>query len=408
VKKILPISVREFNQEALVVMLGFLLMMLSAGSAFYAFGLFIIPFEESFGWQRSEISGAIGIHFLAAAICGPIAGKLMDNYSNKIIIITGLCISSASYLILPQIFVLVHLYVLWGALGVGNAFAGVVPVGVLVSRYFNKNRGVAMGIAMSGIAFGGLVMTPILGYAIQQINWGPTAIILGLTLLILPVPFVYLIIKDEPIKAEKGSDQKPRTIIERIPRAMKTPSYWLAGSAFLLASAATVGVIQHQASFLRDYAMSPTIAALGVGITAGIGGIGKLAFGYISDRVPVRYASLLSFGSNTIALTLLLTSQSTTALWIYVVFFGLGMGAIVVLVPLIVGELFGDESFGTVYGSISMVQGLGLALGPWAVGIIFDLYDSYIFAFQSAIGMYIIATIMIFMTKPMNQIRDNK
>ena len=82
------------------------------------------------------------------------------------------------------------------------------------------------------------------------------------------------------------------------------------------------------------------------------------------------------------------------------------MGAIVVLVPLIVGELFGDASFGTTFGSISMVQGLGLALGPWAVGIIFDLHDSYIFAFQSAIGMYIVATIMIFMTKPMQQINS--
>tara|TARA_Y100000590_G_scaffold451163_1_gene592023 strand:+ start:198 stop:1352 length:1155 start_codon:yes stop_codon:yes gene_type:complete len=378
-------------------------MTLSAGSAFYAFGLFIIPFEHDFNWQRSQISGAIAIHFLAAALCGPIAGKLMDSYSSKVLIITGLLISSISYLILPQIFSLIHLYFLWGALGVGNAFAGVVPVGVLISRYFNKNRGVAMGIAMSGIAFGGMVMTPILGYSIQLINWAPTAILLGLTLLILPVPFVYFIVKDHRIEKNEGINLETKTILEKIPNAMKTHSYWLAGTAFLLGSAATVGVIQHQASFLRDYAMSPTIAALGVGITAGIGGIGKLTFGYISDRVPVKYASLLSFGSNIIALTLLLTSQATMSLWLYVIFFGLGMGAIVVLVPLIVGELFGDESFGTVYGGISMVQGLGLALGPWAVGIIFDLNDSYIFAFQSAIGMYIVATIMIFMTKPIKQ-----
>ena len=111
-----------------------------------------------------------------------------------------------------------------------------------------------MGIAMSGIAFGGLVMTPILGYSIQQIDWAPTAILLGLTLLILPVPFVYFIVKDHRI--EKIGDVEPtkKTILDKIPNAMKTPSYWLAGAAFLLGSAATVGVIQHQASFLRDYA----------------------------------------------------------------------------------------------------------------------------------------------------------
>ena len=102
-------SIWRVNQKTLIVMLGFLLMTLSAGSAFYAFGLFIIPFEDSFSWQRSEISGAIAIHFLAAAICGPIAGKLMDSYSSKILIITGLFISSISYLVLPQIFSLIHL-----------------------------------------------------------------------------------------------------------------------------------------------------------------------------------------------------------------------------------------------------------------------------------------------------------
>ena len=389
-----------------IIFLGFLLMTLSAGSAFYAFGLFMIPFQEAFDWGRSEISGAISIHFLSAGLGGPIAGKLMDRYPNRIIIITGLLLCSMSYFILPGINSLIHLYLLWGILGVGNALAGAVPVGILISRQFDKSRGIAMGLAMSGIAFGGLVMAPINGYLIENFEWQNTANIIGSILIIIPIPFVIFLIKNNAIGLKENNNENLDGFLNKIPAAIKTPSFWLAGFAFFLASAATVGVIQHQASFLRDYEMTASLAALGVGISAGIGGIGKLLFGYISDKLPVRYACLLSFASSTFALTILLTTQVQLALWIYIVFFGLGMGAIVVLLPLLVGELFGNNSFGTLYGTITAIQGFGLAFGPWAAGVIFDINDSYAFAFQCAIAMYIIATFMLFLTR--KQILNNQ
>jgi MFS family permease len=180
---------------------------------------------------------------------------------------------------------------------------------------------------------------------------------------------------------------------------MRTPAFWFVSGAFFLASMATVGVLQHQASFLRDFALAPTIAALGVGITAGIGGVGKLAYGYLADRMPVRYTALISFGSQAGALTLLLTTQQTWALWAYIVLFGIGMGAIVVLVPLLIAEIFGVQSFGAIFGTVNLVQGLGLAIGPWAAGMIFDIVGSYTPAFQASLALYAGATLLVFLAR---------
>lgn len=394
-----------------IVGLGFFLATLSAGSAFYAFGLFIVPFQEDFGWGRGAVSGAISLHFLIVGLSGPIVGRLMDRYGPRYLLLFGLALAGVSYLLLSFISSLLLLYILWGVLAIGTAFFGVVPIGIMVSQWFTQKRGMAMGIAMAGIAFGGLAMAPITGSVIEGVSWQGAARVLGLVLLILPAPFVLFIVRSAPIRVPQPTENDARaagapptesmasTVAWTTKAAIRTPTFWFASGAFFLASTATVGVLQHQASFLRDFALAPTIAALGVGITSGIGGVGKLFFGYISDRVPVRYAALLSFGSQATALTLLLTTQQTWALWIFVVLFGVGMGAIVVLVPLLVAELFGTMSFGTLFGTINLVQGLGLAIGPWAAGRIFDAFGSYTIAFQASLALYAVATLLVFLAR---------
>ena len=150
---------------------------------------------------------------------------------------------------------------------------------------------------------------------------------------------------------------------------------------------------------MRDYALAPTMAALGVGITSGVGAAGKLAFGYFADRFPVRYAALVSFGCQATGLVLLLLTQETWALWTYVVLFGIGMGATVVLVPLLVAEVFGTGSFGTLFGSVNAVQGLGIAVGPLAGGIIFDAFGSYAIAFEASLLLYLGAAVLVFIAR---------
>ena len=394
-----------------IVAVCVLLTALSSGSAFYAFGLFIVPFDEDFGWSRGQVSGAISLHFLLVGLSGPFAGRFMDRGSARALILVGLALAGAAYLALSMASALWTLYALWGVLAVGTALFGVVPVGVLIARWFHRRRGMATGIAMVGIGLGGLILAPVTGTVIDRLGWEQAAVFLGLLLITLPVPFVLLLLRNTPEDlgllpdgadpqdaAAAGMLDASRTAEPawRITDALRTPAFWFVGGAFFLASTATVGVLQHQAAFMRDYALAPTIAALGVGVTSGVGAAGKLVFGFLADRFPVRYAALLSFSCQATGLVLLLLTQQTWALWTYVVLFGIGMGATVVLVPLLVAEVFGTRSFGTLFGSVNAVQGLGLAIGPLAGGLIFDAFGSYALAFEASLVLYLGAAFLVF------------
>ena len=395
-----------------IVAASMLLTALSSGSAFYAFGLFIVPFDEDFGWSRGQVSGAISLHFLIVGLTGPFAGRFIDRHDARILILIGLAIAGTSYLALTLVSTLWTLYVLWAVLAVGTALFGIVPVGVLIARWFDRRRGMATGIAMVGVGLGGLVLAPVTGSVIDSYGWERAATFLGLLLITLPVPFILLLIRNTPANLgllPDGADPSDAAAADARKRAaettwrpadaLRTPAFWFVGGAFFLASTATVGVLQHQASFMRDYALAPTMAALGVGITSGVGAAGKLAFGYFADRFPVRYAALVSFGCQATGLVLLLLTQQTWALWTYVVLFGIGMGATVVLVPLLVAEVFGTGSFGTLFGSVNAVQGLGLAVGPLAGGIIFDASGSYAIAFEVSLLLYLGAAILVFIAR---------
>ncbi len=395
-----------------IVAASVLLTALSAGSAFYAFGLFIVPFDEDFGWSRGQVSGAISVHFLIVGLTGPFAGRFIDRNDARTLILIGLAIAGTSYLALTLVSNLWALYALWAVLAVGTALFGIVPVGVLIARWFDRRRGMATGIAMVGVGLGGLVLAPVTGSVIDTYGWERAATFLGFLLITLPVPFILLLIRNTPADLgllPDGADPGDVVAAEERKRAaettwrpadaLRTPAFWFVGGAFFLASTATVGVLQHQASFMRDYALAPTMAALGVGITSGVGAAGKLAFGYFADRFPVRYAALVSFGCQATGLVLLLLTQETWALWTYVVLFGIGMGATVVLVPLLVAEVFGTGSFGTLFGSVNAVQGLGIAVGPLAGGIIFDAFGSYAIAFEASLLLYLGAAVLVFIAR---------
>jgi MFS family permease len=400
-----------------IVAVCFLLTALASGTAFYAFGLFIVPFDQEFGWGRGAISGAISLHFFLTALAAPIVGRLVDRYGPRYLMIGGVALAGTSYLLLSRVSSLPALYALWALLAVGVASFNMVPVSSLVSRWFVRRRGLAMGAAMMGVGAGGFVLAPIIGTLIppEALGWRGTSVVLGLVLLTVPVPFIFLVLKnapaqigllpdgDGPVVAVNGTAASTKAIAQpsgwTLDRAVRTPAFWLVSGTFFLGSTATVGVLQHEASFLRDYNVPATLAAFAVGATSGVGTTGKLFFGYLSDKVAVRYAALVSFSSQIAGLALLLLTQEPWALVLFVFLFGLGMGATVVLVPLLVAEVFGTARFGVLLGAINMVQGVGLAVGPYAAGRIYDASGSYALAFQVSLALYVGATVLVFLAR---------
>jgi MFS family permease len=165
---------------------------------------------------------------------------------------------------------------------------------------------------------------------------------------------------------------------------------------------AQLGVLQHQVPLIMDAGVSPATAATALGLTAGVGGLGKLSFGRFSEIMPIQYVVALCFGLQALAVLILINISSMTMLWLYVVIFGFGMGGVVVLLPLTVWHYFGLASFGVLLGILWMTNAIGGALGTYVSGLIYDYTGAYRYALYLFITAYLVAISGIFLAgKPL-------
>jgi MFS family permease len=158
-----------------------------------------------------------------------------------------------------------------------------------------------------------------------------------------------------------------------------------------------MGILQHQVPMIVDTGVTEATAAAALGMTAGIGGLGKLSFGRISEILPFRYAVMLCFALQAMAVFSLIYTHTLTMVWVYVLVFGFSMGGIVVLMPLTVGNFFGLASFSVILGILWFINALGGALGTYASGLIYDYLGSYRYALYAFTASYLTAVIAIFL-----------
>jgi sugar phosphate permease len=399
-----------------IVMAGFILLFLHSGAGFYSFSIFIRPFEETFGWSRAAVSFAMSIYFMVQGICGPLVGYLTEKYGPKWVMTTFTVGAGATFIMVSFTQTLWFFYLSYALLSVGTTGIGFIPVSSLLSRWFVRRRGTAIGFTMVGIAVGGLVMSPLVGMLNIYFSWRVSYVFMGLLVWILAVPLTLFVMKSSPAEMglrpdgddpNMGNDSFETGSGQTLPKfneggwpfwpALTSRTFWWVALTFLLAPLAQGGVIQHQVPLVTEAGLAPTAAAMAMGLTAGAGGLGKLSFGRLSESFPFHYVAAVCFGLQAIAVFLLLSIRSTAMVWIYVILYGFGMGGVVVLIPLVVGHFFGLAAFGTLMGTVAFIQGVGLSSGALISGLIFDHMGNYQYALILCGCIYLSAIFTIFM-----------
>ena len=364
-----------------------------------------------------SIALTMSIYFIIGGCAGPIVGKLIQAYGEKKIMLISAVGAGACYMLVSLTHSLGYFYFVYAFLALTSCGMGVLPVSSLLAKWFERRRGTATGFAMVGISAGGLVLTPVVGSITAYMGWKASYLFIGLLVWILAIPMVLFVIKESPSKlglvpdgeeANKDKEQQatPNTVT---PVSSDENREWTAGEmfgsrafwwiiiSFFLAPMAQMGVLQHQVPIIVDKGISQATAAAALGLVAGIGGLGKVSFGRISEVLPFQWAIVLCIGLQALAVFVLLHFQSIAVIWIYVVIFGFAMGGFVVLMPLTVGRFFGLGGFGLILGTVWMFQALGGALGTYSAGLIYDIFGDYQLALYSFIVAYIAAIIAIFM-----------
>jgi len=394
------------------------ILFLSAGLGFYSLGVFVVPFEEEFGWSRGEVSLGIAFATTVSGIMGPLVGLSVERVGARPVLAVGATGMGICFALLGLTWSLAYLYAMFVMMAVWRAGIMIVPVSQVVANWFQRRRGLAMGIATTGIGFGGLVMAPLCKVMISAAGWRLTFIIMGLVIIVVALPLILLVIRQHP--GERGllpdgaspdlasggpnpdsaRRAHPMTRNWSVGDAIRTRAFILATAAIGLGFASLGAVLLHTSPFMEDRGVAPEVAGLILGLVAGMGILGKIGSGHLADRMPPHRVLAGVFLMEAVGLAALISTDSVVGIVAFVLIFGYAMGAVVALQPLVVLHYFGMASVGTILGAMTAFSSVFTAVGPVFAGFMHDLLGSYTLAYMVFIGVNCVAALLVLLIGP--------
>lgn len=401
-----------------IVAAAFLILLISVGVAIYTPPIFLVPLELEFGWGRATIAGAGAVAALAAGLVSPLVGVWIDRYGSRRVMTIGALVMGLAFGLMSLIQSVWQLYACNALAAVGVSCVAWIPNQTLVSNWFERRRGLAMGIAVAGIGFGGLAMAPLAALLIAQVGWRVAYASLGLTAMTVIATVAATVMRTRPADlgllpdgeaGTPGPTEYPSVSSSvhgpppglGLAESLHTSALWILCLGNFLFVFGFSSITTHFVAFLRDTGLDDQQAAGALGLTVGVSVAGRLVFGALADRLDPRGIMALALALAGIATLFLFRIEAPGALLGFIVLFGLSLGGGAVMLPLLVGEYYGLAAFGKILGLTMVAATLGAATGPVLTGRIYDLSGSYSNAVVLALIAFLsAATAVLFLRKP--------
>jgi MFS family permease len=373
----------------------------------FSFGVFIKPAATEFHSGRGAISLALTLHNAVTALGLPFMGGLVDRIGARKVVLASL-ITSGGLLLSSYVWSgrLWQFYLIFSLAGLFSGGAGPVPLGKVISRWFDKYRGLALGIMSSGVGAGAIVMPALAQHLITKYGWHFAYAAIGAAILVITVPVIGTVLKDAPEQLGLLPDGvrcipgPPSHAYDRpgvnLREALGTRAFWL----LLLAAALIAGSIHacfgHLPAILTDRGSSAHAAALASSLFGAGTLFGRALPGYLLDRCFAPFIGALLFCCAAAGIVLLLAAQSPQAAFAAAFVIGIGWGSEADIKPFLVSRYFGLRSFGAIYALIFAGFVLAGGLGVYLMGVAFDATHSYVWGLRIAlIGVFFSAVLLI-------------
>jgi len=271
-----------------------------------------------------------------------------------------------------------------------------------IAAWFDRRRGLALGIAMSGIGFGGFVMPQLSQYLIDRVGWRGAYASLGLLTLVVAFPAVALWIREpRPGEGERRTSGMTAAALPGMTagEAVRTARFWLMGAAFFLVAISVNGTVAHVAPLLTDKGVSTAQAAATMSVFGLATMSGRLLAGWLVDRIFAPYVATVFFLAPIAGFLFLATAAGVLPV-VGVILLGLGLGTEIDLIAFLVSRYLGQRAFGTLYGYCFMIFGLGSSCGRFVLGYVYDLAGSYNPALVAAALALVVAVISVNLLGP--------
>jgi MFS family permease len=369
--------------QTLAVITAFLALFAIVGFALYGLPRFYPFFVQELGWSRRQVtSGNAYSKVFVALAFGVIAGRLVDLWGPRRIMLIGIVLAGAALVGLSYVTVFAAFYFFYGLNALGYVLGGPLPNQVLLSRWFDKARGKAMGIAYLGIGVGG-ALVPVLAYALTEAySWRGALRILGFLMIVIAFPFAWFV--REPPAAARAAGATAAPLKEVLSRQ----SFYFLMIGSMASIGAVGGTIQNLALYLsldRKFPQGTIDMALSLILVGSL--IGRVGMGWLADRWPKKRVMLLIYVIVALSIPPLFFASTPVALGVCAFLFGIGLGGDYMIIPLMAAELYGVAVLGRVMGVVLTADGVAEAMVPMLVASLRDQTGSYGAGFMVLVGL---------------------
>ena len=373
------------------------------GSGFYAHGIYLIEIQKRTGWSTAFISSVVTGHYLLSALLLMGVADAMQRLGPRALILGATGLQAIGLILLPQVGQRWQMVAIYGLFALAWTGMSSVPIATLIGRWFERRRGMALNLALSGATAAGILIAPALLHLSASRGFAQATQWLAFTMLALLGPAVLVLVRwptpgerdrDAPSGAAAGARAAAQTAVPTRRQILRRADFWTIAAAFALALLVQVGFLTQQVAVLRG-ALTDTQIGWAIALTTGSALIGRIGMALLIDRVDQRRASALAFISQAAALLTIASSQTPAALLAACALYGFSVGNVITLGALIVQKEFAPQVYGTVVGLTTGIGQLTYSFGPAVFGWLRDTFGSYRAPLVLGVAVYALAAILI-------------
>ncbi|WP_334129932.1 MFS transporter [Sneathiella sp.] len=391
-----------------------------------AYSLLFPAILNEYGWDRATTAAAFSIGFAIGAILAPVIGKLLEFIAPRFMISFSAISVSLGLLLSTIATEPWHFYITLGIMVVGSGIVMTyVGHSMFLPNWFQRRRGLAVGIAFSGVGIGSIVLMPLIQETISADGWREACWLMAGLLLVIVLPLNFFFQRKQPsdIGLHPDGDAAPgeaQTAAQQaaadpivdhdwvntdwtLAKAVRTASFWWLALSCASALYVWYAVQIHQTKYLVEIGFSPMEAASALGLVGLAGVLGQIYLGSLSDKVGREWVwslSLLGFFLSCVLLLAMEDLPSPVIMYAMVILQGgLGYGAATIFGSM-PADLFQGRGYGFIFGTVSTLALVGGAVGPWLTGYFYDQAGNYHLAFYVILGMSVISIVSVWLAAP--------
>lgn len=406
-----------------IVGVGFLANVASSFALASTLSIFLKPLTADLGISRGVFSLLRSGEGIIAACLAPFIGTLVDRYGGRWLMAGGTAIAGVGFLLISQIdgftqFAAIRLTLVT----LGDCMMGYMVVNVIIAQWFVRQRGRALAFSSMGVGFAKVCMPILAAWLLVILGWRQTWFVFGLTTMVLLVLPALLVIRRSPedmgLRPDGASESVITTssVVSRNTEnlasrpdsdaawtradVVRSSAFWLLVITFGISSVGVTGLNLHVYSYVTDLGHSAVVAASVMGVIASMQLASPLAWGFLAERIDVRYAAMLRFVIQAVGLGLAIATGNLICLYAGFFLYGIGLGGNMVLPDILWANYYGRRSLGRIRGMGLFISHMLAAAGPPFFGFLFDITGGYGLSFAIFGAILILSAFLSLMLRP--------